>query len=184
MPMWKPCPTSTLITAFSMAPSATARMSISLIYCARNPRTLISFGSCSHLGGIPGLANLFDVETLLQRVFKDIQSLDNSRGTLPQTVSKVPEGEIELPKLYAQVKTLAQTETVDYFMPGCPPVVDQVWVVMQKVLAGDLPPKGSVIGANPKTNCDECTRIKGASGFRVKEFHRPHEVTLDPEKCF
>ena len=147
-------------------------------------KTLISFGSCSHLGGIPGLANLFDVETLLERVFDDIPSLDDSRGTRPKLVNKVPEGMIEIPKMYDQVKTLAQTIEVDYFMPGCPPVVDQVWKVMQTILAGKLPARGSVIGANPKTNCDECERKKGESGQRIKEFHRPHEVVLDREKCF
>jgi F420-non-reducing hydrogenase small subunit len=147
-------------------------------------KTLISFGSCSHLGGIPGLANLFDVETLLERVFDEIPSLDDSRGTRPKLVNKVPEGVIEIPKLYERVKTLAQTIEVDYFMPGCPPVVDQVWKVMQTILAGDLPARGSVIGANPKTNCDECERKKGESGQRIKEFHRPHEVAFDREKCF
>jgi F420-non-reducing hydrogenase small subunit len=150
----------------------------------KKSKTLISFGSCSHLGGIPGLANMFDVETLLERVFDEIPSLDDSRGTHPKPVSKVAEGEIEIPKLYDQVKTLAQVETVDYFMPGCPPVVDQVWIVMQKVLAGQLPPRGAVIGANPKTNCDECPRVKGVSGQRIKEFHRPHEIILDPDNCF
>ena len=80
------------------------------------------------------------------------------------------------------VKTLAQTVTVDYFMPGCPPVVDQVWTVLQTVLAGELPAKGAVIGVNPKTNCDECPRKKGESGMRVKEFHRPHEVRTGPGK--
>ena len=147
-------------------------------------KTLISFGSCSHLGGIPGLANLFDVETLLERVFDDIPSLDDSRGTRPKLSNKVPEGVIEIPKLYERVKTLAQTIEVDYFMPGCPPVVEQVWKVMQTILAGELPARGSVIGANSKTNCDECERKKGESGQMIKEFHRPHEVVLDPEKCF
>jgi F420-non-reducing hydrogenase small subunit len=147
-------------------------------------KTLISFGSCSHLGGIPGLANLFDVETLLERVFDDSPSLDDSRGTRPQPSNKVPEGIIEIPKLYERVKTLAQTIEVDFFMPGCPPVVDQVWKVLQTILAGELPARGSVIGANPRTNCDECERKKGESGQRIKEFHRPHEVALDPEKCF
>jgi F420-non-reducing hydrogenase small subunit len=150
----------------------------------KKSKTLISFGSCSHLGGIPGLANIFDVETLLERVFDEIPSLDDSRGTRPKPVNQVAEGEIEIPKLYDKVKTLAQTETVDYFMPGCPPVVDQVWIVMQKVLAGQLPPRGSVIGANPKSNCDECVRLKGVSGQRIQEFHRPHEVKLDLDKCF
>jgi len=35
-------------------------------------------------------------------------------------------------------------------MPGCPPVVDQVWNVFQDVLAGKLSEKGSVIGVEPK----------------------------------
>jgi Coenzyme F420-reducing hydrogenase, gamma subunit len=147
-------------------------------------KLLVAFGSCSHLGGIPGLANLFDVETMLQRVFDTAPSLDDSRGTRPQVKNKMPEGEIEIPKLYERVRTLAQTVEVDYFLPGCPPVVDQVWNVFQTILAGKLPAKGSVIGAAEKTNCDVCTRKKGASGMRIKEFKRPHQVQLDPEVCF
>lgn len=147
-------------------------------------KLLIAFGSCSHLGGIPGLANLFDVETLLERVFDTAPSLDESRGTHPQLKNKMPEGEIEIPELYNRVKTLAQTVEVDYFMPGCPPVVDQVWSVFQTILEGKLPEKGSVIGAQGKTNCDVCSRKKGSSGMRIKEFKRPHEVELDPELCF
>lgn len=150
----------------------------------RKSKILIAFGSCSHLGGIPGLANLFDIETLLERVFDTAPSLDDSRGTRPQIKNKMPEGEIEIPELYNRVKTLAQTVEVDYFMPGCPPVVDQVWSVFQTILAGQLPEKGSVIGAQNKTNCDVCTRKKGSSGMRIKEFKRPHEVELDPEICF
>lgn len=147
-------------------------------------RILIAFGSCSHLGGIPGLANLFDVETLLERVFDTAPSLDDSRGTRPQMRTQVPEGTIEIPEVYDRVKTLAQTVDVDYFMPGCPPVVEQVWTVFQTILDGNLPEKGSVIGAAPKTNCDACTRTKGSSGMRIKEFKRPHEVELDQETCF
>jgi len=150
----------------------------------RKSKLLIAFGSCSHLGGIPGLANLFDIETLLERVYDTAPSLDESRGTRPQKKTKLPEGEIEIPVLYNRVKTLAQTVEVDYFMPGCPPVVDQVWAVFQAILEGKLPEKGSVIGAQEKTNCDVCPRKKGSSGMRIKEFKRPHEVELDPDVCF
>ncbi len=150
----------------------------------KKSRVLVAFGSCSHLGGIPGLANMFDIESLCQRVYDDTPSLDNSRGTRPQTITEVPEGKIELPALYEQVKYLAQVTDVDYFMPGCPPVVDQVWTVFQAALNGQLPPKGSVIGAQAKSNCDVCTREKGQPGFRISEFKRPHEVDLDPNKCF
>jgi len=150
----------------------------------KKSKTLVAFGSCSHLGGIPGLANMFDIESMCERVFDTIPSLDESKGTRPQLVNQMPEGEIYLPELHQTIKTLAQVVDVDYFMPGCPPVVDQIAIVFDQILKGTLPPKGSVIGALEKSVCDVCTRTKGESGFTVSEFHRPHEVELDPDKCF
>ena len=147
-------------------------------------KTMVAFGSCSHLGGIPGLANMYDIESLCARVFDTTPSLDDSRGTRPQAITMVPEGTIELPELYEAVKHLAEITDVDYFMPGCPPVVDQVWKVFQAALNGSLPPKGAVIGADQKSVCDVCDREKGSPGFRISEFHRPHQVELDPESCF
>jgi F420-non-reducing hydrogenase small subunit len=146
-------------------------------------KLLVAFGSCAHTGGIPGLANFYDRESMLARVFDTVPSLDETRGMRPGS-TKVPEGEIEVPAFYDRVKTLAQTVGVDYSMPGCPPVVDQVWAVLQTVLSGELPEAGSVIGADGKTNCDVCPRKKGESGVRIQEFKRPHEVDLDPDVCF
>jgi F420-non-reducing hydrogenase small subunit len=150
----------------------------------KKSKIMIAFGSCSHLGGIPGLANMYDIESLCQRVFDTTPSLDNSRGTRPQAVTEMPEGKITLPVLYDHVKFLADVVKVDYFMPGCPPVVDQIWKVFQAALKGDLPPAGAVIGADEKSVCDVCPREKGEPGFRISEFKRPHEVDLDPDKCF
>jgi len=155
----------------------------------KKSKVMVAFGSCSHLGGIPGLANFYDAESILARVYDTAPSLDASRGTRPLQTTQVPEGEIEIPTFHNRVKTLAQAlqadgESVDYYMPGCPPVVDQVWNVFQTVLTGELPARGSVIGAEAKTNCDVCPRRKGESGFRIKEFKRPHEVELDPDLCF
>ena len=150
----------------------------------KKSKIMVAFGSCSHLGGIPGLANMYDIESLCNRVFDTTPSLDDSRGTRPQKITLMPEGEIELPELYDQVKFLSNVTEVDYFMPGCPPVVEQVWDVFQAALTGALPPKGSVIGAQAKSVCDVCDREKGEPGFRITEFKRPHEVKLDPDKCF
>jgi len=147
-------------------------------------KALVAFGSCACEGCIPGLANLYSAESILERVFTTVPSLDETAGTMPKPTTQVPEGELTLPTLQPHLKTLAQVVEVDYFMPGCPPVVDQVWNVFQAALNGELPPKGSVIGAGVKTNCDVCPRQKGRSGFRIKEFKRPHEVELDPEVCF
>jgi F420-non-reducing hydrogenase small subunit len=150
----------------------------------RKSQIMVAFGSCAHEGCIPGLANFFDAESILARVYDTVPSLDGSAGTRPTPSSKVPEGEINVPVFYNQVKTLRQTVDVDYYMPGCPPVVDQVWNVFQVILGGELPPKGAVIGADAKTNCDVCPRQKGDSSNSIREFKRPHEVDLDPDVCF
>lgn len=150
----------------------------------RKSRTLIAFGSCAHEGCIPGLANLYDAESILARVYDDTPSLDDSRTVRPVPSCQVSEGTIDLPIFQDQVRTLAQTVKVDYFMPGCPPVVEQVWNVFQTLLSSSLPPVGAVIGVDAKTNCDVCPRQKGSSGVRIREFKRPHEVILDPQTCF
>jgi F420-non-reducing hydrogenase small subunit len=147
-------------------------------------KLLVAFGACAYEGGIPGLANLYDPESILKRVYDTSPSLDDSRGTRPSLSSQMPEGEITLPAFYDRVKTLAQTVEVDYYIPGCPPVVDQVGTIFQALLEGGLPTPGSIIGANGKTNCDVCPRQKGRTGARVKAFKRPHEVEADPEICF
>ncbi len=147
-------------------------------------RILVAFGSCATEGCIPGLANLFDAESILARVYDTAPSVDDSRGTRPITSFTVPEGIIEIPTFYEQVFTLAQTVEVDYFAPGCPPVVDQVWNIFQTFLSGELPERGAIIGVDPKTNCDVCPREKGESGYRVREWRRPHTVALDPDRCF
>jgi F420-non-reducing hydrogenase small subunit len=150
----------------------------------RKSKLMVAFGACAHEGGIPGLANLYDPESIMQRVYGDSPSLDDSAGTCPELLTRVPEGEIVLPAFYDRVKTLAQTVQVDYRMPGCPPVVDQVAIVFDALLEGKIPEPGAVIGVDGKTNCDVCVRQKGLTGARVKEFTRPHLVEADPEACF
>jgi F420-non-reducing hydrogenase small subunit len=148
-------------------------------------KILVAFGACSHTGGIPGLANNFSRESVFERVYQTAPSLDESAGTFPSISTDVPEGEVTLPSFYDQVKTLAQTVEVDYFMPGCPPVVEQVGAVIKVILEGNLPALGAVVGVGEKTNCDVCERKKSENGLvRIKEFKRPHEVIADPETCF
>jgi len=145
----------------------------------KKSKVMVAFGSCAHEGCIPGLANLTDRQGVFTRAYLETPSTDNPACTLPQTLCTVPEGELELPAFYDTVKTLAQTVKVDYTVPGCPPVAEQVWKVLQTVISGDLPEPGAIIGADSKTVCDECERIKGEK--KVKRFVRPHEVIADPE---
>jgi F420-non-reducing hydrogenase small subunit len=145
-------------------------------------KVLVAFGSCAHEGCIPGLANLFDRKSIFERVYLTSQSVDNPNKVLPQTSYQMPEGEIDIPHFYNTVKTLGQVEDVDYFVPGCPPQAPQIWAVVEAILGGNLPPKGSVVGASPdKTVCDECKHNREEK--RVKKFYRPHEIIPDSNRC-
>jgi F420-non-reducing hydrogenase small subunit len=147
-------------------------------------KILVAYGSCSHLGGIPGLANFSTKEELFQRVYHDTESTINTENVVPQTKYEVAEGVLELPEFYNDVRTLADVVEVDYFMPGCPPQTARLLEVFTAIVTGaELPPPGSVIGAGDKAQCDECSRKK-SENKAIKKFYRPWEVEDDGETCF
>ena len=153
----------------------------------RKSGLVVAFGSCSHTGGIPGLANLFadSRESILQVNYDDGPfSTVNPQGTTPQASTEVPEGTLELPTLDETVKSLDQVVPVDYYLPGCPPPVKLIVDAVLAIVKGELPPKGAVL-APDKALCNDCPRIdtKPDDPF-IHEFKRPHEILIDPEKCF
>ena len=144
-------------------------------------KVLVAFGACAYTGGIPGLANVANRETIFQRVYHDTPSTVNADGVRPQLSFQVPEGELTLPEFYDTVRTLAQVVPVEYFVPGCPPVKNQVEGVLQAVVEGRLPAPGSVVGASDKTVCDDCSRTREEK--RVRRFYRPYEIVPDSSRC-
>jgi F420-non-reducing hydrogenase small subunit len=145
-------------------------------------KVLVAFGSCAHMGGIPGLANLFTREEIFKRVYHESPSTVNPEKVVPQPKVKVPEGELNIPEFYDTVKCLNQIVDVDYYVPGCPPTPKQIWNVVQAIVGGQLPAKGSVVGASEKTQCDECTRKKQEK--KITSFKRIATAQPDPEQCF
>lgn len=145
---------------------------------------VVAFGSCSHLGGIPGLGNFCNRETIFNRAYKEVPSVENPEGTVPQKSVKLEIGELTLPEFYDTVKTLDQTIPVDYYLPGCPPPPDSVMNAVNAILSGQLPEKGAVL-APDKALCDTCPRNETKpEKLSIKEIKRPWEIKIDPEKCF
>jgi F420-non-reducing hydrogenase small subunit len=144
---------------------------------------VIAFGSCSHLGGIPGLANLYTLREIIDVAYQTAPSVTNDEKTRPQESFKAPEGTVSLPKLWETVKSLDQVIDVDYYIPGCPPPVKVVQAAIGAILAGKLPAKGTVLAPDIAL-CEECTR-KDTKPEKplLKEFKRPHEIIIDQEKC-
>ena len=149
----------------------------------RKSQLVISFGSCSHLGGIPGLANLSDRRGVMGVVYHTAPSVVNPDKTEPQRETKVAEGTVTLPELWNTVKTLDQVVPVDFYLPGCPPPVKLIQNAIGALLEGKLPPKGAVLAPDVAL-CNECPR-KDTKPDKpmVKEFVRPHQIIADPEKC-
>ena len=149
----------------------------------KKSRILVAYGSCAHLGGIPGLANFSTREELFSRVYDESESTVNPEHTRPQPHSQVAEGVLELPEFYNDVRALDDVTEVDYYMPGCPPQSERLVEVFTAIATGaELPPKGSVIGAGDKAQCDECTRKK-SEDKKIKKFFRPWEAVDDGETC-
>ena len=145
-------------------------------------KVLVAFGTCAHIGGIPGLANLFNRAQIFRRVYHESPSTVNPEKIEPQTKTQVPEGEITIPEFYDTVRCLDQVVDVDYYLPGCPPTPKQIWAVVQVIVSGQLPPKGSIVGASEKTQCDECQRTKHEK--KISSFKRIATAQPDPETCF
>lgn len=150
----------------------------SLVMCA--------FGSCAVEGGIPGMANFYDKESIMKYAYIQSPSTSNAESVYPQPETKVAEGTLRIPTLYNTVRSLGQTVEVDYVIPGCPPQSDQIAAVVSAVIdilqnGKPLPPKGTVLGATEKTCCDECKRQRNVK--KIKKFVRPFSINVDPELC-
>ncbi len=150
----------------------------------RKSGLVVAFGSCAHLGGIPGLGNFWTRDTIFQRTYKEVPSVENPDGATPQVKTAVDVGELTLPEFYDTVKTLDQTIPVDYYLPGCPPPPDLIMNAVNAILTGQLPEKGAVL-APEKSLCDTCPRAETKpEKISIKEIKRPWQIKIDPEKCF
>lgn len=146
----------------------------------RKSKVLVAFGSCASEGCIPGLANLTNRKEIVETCYLDSPSADNPDAVVPLPETRINGFHLTLPVFYDTLRTLGQTVTVDYYLPGCPPEAPRIWDAVVAILEGKLPPPGSVIG--PETTvCDECERKREEK--RIKQFKRTWEVIPEDGKC-
>jgi F420-non-reducing hydrogenase small subunit len=146
----------------------------------KKSKVLVAFGSCSHEGCIPGLANLSNRRQIFATVYHDTPSTENPENVEPRHKTQVVEGTLHLPVFYDTLRTLDQTVPVDYYLPGCPPEADRIWDAITAIVEAKLPPPGSVIGAET-TVCQECPRARNEK--KIKKFYRTWEIVPDEETC-
>ena len=122
-----------------------------LIEMRRKSRYLIAMGTCAVFGGIPALANSYDLEELISESYRRTTDpflyylADNGLGNESDT----PDIEAHLQR---KVRNLSDVVKVDYFLPGCPPALDLL-IDLLKELKSEHPS-----GANRQIVCAECAR--------------------------
>ncbi|MCS7125876.1 MAG: oxidoreductase [Aigarchaeota archaeon] len=151
----------------------------------KKSQLLVAYGACSSWGGVPGLANLFSREEILRCVYQETPTVDNLNNTRPKTKLNIEDiVTLELPEFLPRLLPIDLIVDVDYYVPGCPPTPEVTWKAIEILLSGNLPPKGSVIGASDRSLCYEChLNETKPEKVLIKEIKRPHEVIADPEKC-
>jgi len=167
-------------------------------------KMMVAFGACACFGGIPALANLQSRDEILERAYVESPSNDNPGRVLPQTKTKVEEGELRLPEFFDTVLALNHVVDVEYFVPGCPPPTDLILKFVDALAKNELPSLGVIIAGETRL-CDECERKREnkptETQLRRADFlvnalthrkvekeliktQRPHEVIADTERCF
>ena len=138
-------------------------------------RVVVAFGACAQLGGIPGLANLFESDSIFAEVYRD--------GTRPLRVHRANGHLLTLPQFFDSVEALDAVIDVDYYVPGCPPTPNLIRDAVSTLLGPELPPKGAIL-APDKTLCEQCPRKETRPDeLLVKEFKRVYQVVADQQTC-
>jgi F420-non-reducing hydrogenase small subunit len=114
-------------------------------------RFLVAWGTCAVFGGIPAIANRFEIEDLLAESYG--QSLDPISYYLTDQ-----NGEVQgvLPpleqNLLRKLRNISDVVRVEYCIPGCPPPMDILKNLIQE-MRGTAPEKPA-----RKIVCAECSR--------------------------
>ena len=105
--------------------------------------TLIAMGSCASFGGIPALANQYEISEIYERVY---------RGNSTTVAGDTPQGDV--PALLDRVYALHEVVKVDLHLPGCPTTPDMFVGAVMHLL------KGTPFAVSEKSVCDTCPTIR------------------------
>lgn len=92
-------------------------------------RKLVAFGDCAVNGNVTAMRNLFQLEDVLDRAYKECSAV----------VTGVPLGNGIVPRLLDRVKRIQDVVEVDYFLPGCPPSADAICSLVFDLVSGREP---------------------------------------------
>jgi NAD-reducing hydrogenase small subunit len=99
----------------------------------RNTRVLVAFGDCAVTGNVTALRNLFQLEDVLDRAYRQTSAI----------VVGMPTGDGIVPRLLERVRPLHEVVSVDHYLQGCPPSADEIHAFLVALLDDRLNELGS-----------------------------------------
>jgi len=134
-------------------------------------KTLLALGSCACYGGIPALANMYSLDDLLEKVYRDSVTTESA-----DTPSE------DIPPLTDMVYAVDEVVDVDLYIPGCP----MNPVIILEALTCLL--EGKPFELPEKSVCDDCPTVrKEKSDVGLRRPLQDAEFTpgeYDTLKCF
>lgn len=89
-------------------------------------RILVAFGDCAVTGNVTAMRNLFGLEDVLDRAYRETATV----------IAGIPVGNAAVPRLLPRVRPVHEVVKVDYFLPGCPPSADEIFHLVAALLQG------------------------------------------------
>jgi len=123
-------------------------------------KTLIALGSCACFGGIPALANMYTLDELFQKVYRETKTTDSADTPTEN-----------LPPLLDRVYAVDEVVKVDVYIPGCPTEP----ALIAQAITGLL--EGKPFELPERSVCDDCPvkREKKAGIGEIKRALEPME---------
>jgi len=149
----------------------------------RKAKILVAFGACAQMGGVVGLGNLSEPEEILDAAYRRQPSISNPEAALPGERVQAAGHDLSLPVLLSRTLPLGEVVQVDYVLPGCPPSPAIIAAAAERLLSGDLPPRGAVLAPNAAL-CEACPRKDSKpERIEVAALRRLATSALD-DRCF
>jgi len=95
----------------------------------RRTKILVSLGDCAVTGNVTAMRNLFKLEDVLDRAYRQTATV----------VIGIPSGNGAVPRLLERVQPVHEVVKVDRFIPGCPPSADLIHEFVVALLEGRAP---------------------------------------------
>ena len=96
-----------------------------------NTKILVSFGDCAVTGNVTAMRNLFGVDEVLDRAYRETAF----------EVIGIPSGNSVVPALLDRVRPVHEVVKVDYFLQGCPPSAAEIHTFLWDLLDGKTEPE-------------------------------------------